>query len=306
MFEKSSTLSPWRRRALATLLVVGFTGLAACTTPVEAPRPPVSPVLAKHTVHAVTASHELITFRAHEPQKILRRQPLSGLAAGEQVLGIDYRVARGVLYALGSSGRLYTVDTGTGRLTPVGAAPLGQPLPAARVGFDFNPAADRLRIVADTGLNWRAHPDTGALVDGNADLPGWQPDGALRYAPGDAQAGTSPRIVAAGYTYNKTDSKLTTNYAIDLAAQQLVVQGSIEGAVPVVSPNTGLLRSVGPLGVPGVVDASFDIADIDNTAVAALQTDRCRLYHVDLQTGRARLIGLVDAGGPLRGLAIEP
>ena len=84
------------------------------------------------------------------------------------------------------------------------------------------------------------------------------------------------------------------------------MQGSLEGATPAVSPNTGLLSTVGPLGVKGFSDAAFDIADIDNTALAALRTDRTRLYRIDLKSGQAQRIGPVGTGTPIRGLAIEP
>ena len=81
----------------------------------------------------------------------------------------------------------------------------------------------------------------------------------------------APKLAAAAYTYNKQNDKLTTNYAIDRAAGTLVTQGSVEGVQPVVSPNTGLLRSVGPLGTGPLDAAALDTADTDNTALAALR-----------------------------------
>lgn len=260
-------------------------------------------------VVAVTAQHELIVFHAGEPRRILERRPVIGLAAGEQIVGIDYRVARGVLYALSHAGRLYTLDVPTGALRPVGAAPLTVALHGAVFGVDFNPAADRLRVVSSAGQNLRLHPDTGALVDGDAAVQGVQPDPALRYAAGDAHAGRAPDIAAAAYTYHPKDDTLTTNYAIDRVLGALVMQGSREGATPVVSPNTGQLRTVGLLGLGPLDDASFDIADVGNTALLAARTAvdaRTRLYQVDLETGRTTALGVVGDGGPLRGLAIAP
>lgn len=118
-----------------------------------------------------------------------------------------------------------------------------------------------------------------------------------------------PRIVAAAYTYNKKDSKLTTNYAIDADQGTLVRQGSLEGVEPVVSPNLGRLTTVGALGVGPLRDASFDISDLSNRALAVLRTAsdaRSRLYGIDLSTGRATLLGTVGDGAPLVGMAIEP
>jgi hypothetical protein len=264
--------------------------VAGCALPPAAPPP-------KARVHAVTDQAELISFDAASPGKLLARRPLAGLPPGERLVGIDYRVARGVLYALGSDGRLYTLDVATARLQPVAAAPAAR-LPAGTVGFDFNPAADRIRLVVDDGSNLRLHPDTGALA---------ATDPALHYAPGDPAQGQPPRLAGAAYTYNKKDEKLTTNYAIDRARGTLVTQGSVEGQTPSVSPNTGRLVTVGALGTGPLEDAAFDIADIDNTALAALRLQgQTRLYVVNLQTGTARDLGAVAGGRALWGLAIEP
>ncbi len=265
--------------------------------------------LRKELIFALNAHMELIQFNAGQPQQILARRPVSGLQPGEKLLGIDYRVARGVLYALASSGQFYTLDTASGMLKRVGAAPSAFPLTGNLFGFDFNPAADRIRVVGDSGLNLRLHPDTGAAVDNNPTLEGLQADTPLAFAPGDVNAGKAPAIVAAAYTYNKKDEKLTTNFSIDRKLGVLVMQGSMEGTTPVVSPNTGLLTTVGPLGLGELTDASFDIADVSGAAFAAVRTadtSRTRLYLIDLATGKAQLIGTVGDGTALLGMAVEP
>lgn len=289
------------RYALAAGLLAAITGCATWSEPEGSPR--------KETVFAVTADHQLIRFNAGQPRKILERKPVTGLAAGERLLGIDYRVAKGVLFALASSGRLYTLDTDKAMLKPVASAPSAVLPAGAQFGFDFNPAADRIRVVSDSGQNLRLHPDTGAAVDGNAAADGVQADTTLAYRAGDVNAGQAAQLLAAGYTYNKTDEKLTTNYAIDGRLGLLVMQGSREGSVPAVSPNTGQLGTVGTLGLGPVTEAAFDIADVSNAALAAVRTaamPRTRLHLVDLQTGRATLLGTVGDGGPLVGIAIEP
>lgn len=278
------------RRWPAALAVAAL--VAACATSTEPDGPP-----RKETVLAVTDAAELVRFDAGQPRRILARLPLQGLPAGDRLVGVDYRVARGQLYALSSSGRLYTLDAATGVLAPVGhAAPVA--LQGGAVGLDFNPVADRIRVVTDSGQNLRLHPDTGALA---------ATDPPLAWAPGDVLAGQAPRVAAAAYTYDPHDDKRTTNYAIDHGAGWLVTQGSVAGATPVVSPNTGLLRSVGPLGTGPLESASLDISDTDNTALAALrQQGRTRLHRVDLATGRATLLGTVGDGRPLWGIAIVP
>jgi hypothetical protein len=275
-------LRPCWRAALAGVALL----LAGCAAPPpEAPGP-----LRPETVWAVTDAAELIRFNAGRPQAVLARLPLQGLAPGDRLVGIDFRVARGVLYALSASGRLHTLDTSTGRLAPVGSGP-AVALQGERFGVDFNPVADRIRVVSDTGQNLRLHPDTGALAATDPPLAG--------------VAGA--RVAGAAYTYNKADDKLTTNYAIDLASGTLLVQGSVEGTQPVVSPNSGVLKAVGALGTGAIDDAAFDIADVGNTALAALrQGGRTRLHLVDLASGRATPLGTVDQGRALWGLAIEP
>lgn len=263
----------------------------------------------REQVVAVTADHELITFNAARPDNILERKPVQGLPAGDRLVGMDFRVARGVLYALGLSGRLYTLNLSTGMLSPVGSLPSAIALRGTSFGVDFNPAADRLRVVSNLGQSFRIHPDTGAAVDGDAAQPGVQADHYLRYIWNDVNHAQSPEVVAAAYTYNANDSKLTTNYAIDRALGVLVMQGSREGETPVVSPNLGQLRTVGSLGLGTLTDASFDISDVHNTALAAVRTvgePRTRLHLVDLQTGKATLLGVVGDGAPLLGMAVEP
>ncbi len=284
--------------------LAGLATLGACAA---VPEPQGAP--AKELVWAVTAEHELIKFNAGQPQQVLERRPVTGLAAADTLVGIDYRVARGVLYALSAGGRLYTLNTATGALTPVGSAPAAVALTGGAWGFDFNPAADRVRVVGAGGQNLRLHPDTGAVVDFDANTAGLQTDPALAYAAGDVHSGKAPQVTGAAYTYNKRDEKLTTNYAIDRALGVLVTQGTKEGVAPAVSPNTGRLFTVGTLGLGPLADVAFDIADLNNKALAAVRTAadaRTRLYEVDLSSGKARLVGTVANGVALRGLAIEP
>ncbi len=261
------------------------------------------------TVVALTASGRLLTFNAGQPQKIRDQRALTGLPPGERLVAIDYRVHRGVLYGLGTSSRLYTIDVPSGRATAVGGTAFAIPVTGEAHGFDFNPTVDRIRWVAPSGQNARLHPDTGAVVDGDPATAGLQLDGPLAYAAGDPNAGRVPSVAAAAYTYNKRDEKLTTNYVIDGALGILAVQGSLEGATPAVSPNTGRLITVGSLGLGALHGVSFDIADLDNAAFVAAATapgGPSRLYGIDLGSGRARLIGTIAGGERIVGIAIEP
>jgi len=278
--------------------------LSACSSmPTEGPGP-----AAKESILAVTADHRLIRFNAGQPQRLLASVALRGLQPGEQALGIDFRVARNQLYLLGSSGQLYRVKVESGQLEPVGPP---VPLPnggAGEWGVDFNPTVDRMRIVNSHGANLRRHPDTGAQLDGDPNLPGTQSDGLLHFDPADRHAGQRAEVVAAAYTYNKNDEKLSTNYAIDAAGGLLLMQGSREGVQPVVSPNSGRLFSVGSLGLKPFTRAQFDISDVRNSAYLAVDGQGVGdlLFQVDLDSGKARRIGPLPGSAVLRGMAIEP
>ena len=281
----------WALRVAGALGVLAVAGCGVVPgTGAQAPQ---------ETLQVLTDKHELLTLSAAQPTKVLHRVRLSGLEAGDALVGIDYRVAKGVLYAVGRSGRLYTVDTASGALKSVGAGP-AVALQGDAFAVDFNPVADRLRVISSTGQNVRLHPDTGALA---------ATDPAPAYAPTDKRAGTKPEVVAAAYTYNKRDDKLTTNFAIDRNGGYLVTMGSAEGVQPVVSFNTGQLFTVGALGLAEMTDASMDIADLSGAAYAAVRLKShatTRLYAVDLQTGKGRFIGTIGDGDKVLGMAIEP
>ncbi len=172
-----------RRRRAAMLAAVALTAVAGCALLAESEGP-----APKENIFPVTQSIRLINFNA-----------------GERVVGIDYRVARGLLYALGASGQLYLVDTGTATAKPVGTGLEGLEPMRGDIGFDFNPTVDRIRLIVNGQVNTRIHPDTGRLADSNAEAPGVQLDGRLAYAANDVNHGRSPSVLAAAYTYNKVD-----------------------------------------------------------------------------------------------------
>ena len=278
--------------------------LAGCSTLFEEPIGPPAP----EVLYAVSASNRLISFNGGQPQKLLTDAPLKGLQPDERVLAIDYRVAKGQLFALGSSGRLYRVDTPSATLTAVGA-PIAVGLSGTEFGFDFNPTVDRIRVVSDSGLNLRLHPETGAVVDADPKIDGVQTDGTLAYDATDLNAGQKPGVVAAGYTYNKDNEKITTNFALDARLGLLVMQGSREGVQPVISPNTGRLFTIGSLKAGPIERATFDISDVKNVAYSAITPPGATasvLYRIDLASGIATRIGTIAGGATVVGAAVEP
>jgi hypothetical protein len=285
----------WGQKLGSSVVVLGLVGLLGACSTLEPQGPP-----RKESLHVLTQDLQLLTVNAGQPARVLQRVTLTGLPAGERLIGLDYRISKGVLFTLSRSGRLYTINTDSGAVTPVGTAPIATPLEGTVFGVDFNPAADRVRVVSNTGQSLRLHPDTGAIA---------AVDPAVAYEPGDAQAGQKPALMAAAYTYNKKDEKITTNYAIDGRSGTLVRQGSVEGVQPVVSPNTGRLFTVGALGTGALQDAAFDIADVSGAAFAALQTTAqspYRLYLLNLESGKAEPLGTVAGGTALVGIAVIP
>ena len=96
--------------------------------------------------------------------------------------GIDVRPADGMLYAVTADGGIYTVDAKTGAATM--KSKLSETLKAGvTVTVDFNPVADRLRIITSEGVNLRVNVD-----DGKATV-----DGPLKFKDGDTMAGKTPK-----------------------------------------------------------------------------------------------------------------
>jgi trimeric autotransporter adhesin len=251
-------------------------------------------------VFAVTASNTLLRFNPGLPGQVIAARPISGMGAGETVVGMDFRPATGQLVALSSASRVYTINPANGVAMRVGGAPFAPALNGQSFGVDFNPVPDRIRVVSDAGQNLRLNPNTGGIAG---------TDGALAYAAGDANAGQAPNIVAAAYTNNFAGATATTLYVIDSNRNTLATQGSPGGAP--VSPNTGQLFTVGSLGVDPTNIAGFDISSETGAAFAAFNAPGlpAQLLAVNLTSGAATAIGAIASIGggsePIVDIAIE-
>ena len=239
----------------------------------------------------------LISFNANTPGTLLTDIALTGFNVGEFLIGIDFRPADGLLYGLATDGvddRVVLINTATGALTGVG----GITVPTTSgifFGMDFNPVVDRIRNVDDGENNRRFNPTTGALV---------ATDGALAYAPADPGFGTNPSVVHVAYDRNNVGATLTTLYGIDAVRDVLVAIGGING-VP--SPNTGVLTTIGALGVNTTSFGGFDIEPNSDQAYASLRiAGVSQLFTINLSTGAATLVGNIGSGTAIDGLAISP
>jgi Domain of unknown function (DUF4394) len=257
--------------------------------------------LAKPTAYALTVTkgaETIVGFNEAEPKKILSNAAVTGLQPGESLLGIDFRPANGLLYGVGSSNRLYTIDPVTGAATAVGNGQFAVPLTAGAAGFDFNPTVDRIRFVNQAGQNARLNPDTGAIVDSDTLTGGIQLDGNLAYAEGDRNFGNSPAGVGAAYVNNFAGATSTTLFVIDTNSDYLVRQAP---------PNNGVLNTIGPLGIDAGTVLGFDIRSVDGneTALAAIEVGGVSgLYNINLTTGQASIVGKIGDGRGIKGLAL--
>lgn len=249
------------------------------------------PAHAAEEIWAVTTSNNLINFISNNAW-VFSSRPITGLAPGEQALAIDYRpaVPVGRLYVLGSTGRIYLVSNpNSGVATAVGAGPFAV-LSGTHFGFDFNPTVDRIRLVSDTGMNLRLHPDTGLLA---------ATDGAIAYGAGDPNFGLDADATGAAYTNSVAGAVSTVLYDLDSK------QGVLARQTP---PNNGTLATVGPVGMAFSGVNGFDISGLSGTAYAAFDMGgtQSTLVTIDLTSGAATPLGLIGCQEPIRGLSVSP
>jgi hypothetical protein len=233
------------------------------------------------TIYGLTVADGLLTFDSATPGTTTPLIAISGLQPGELILAIDLRPATGQLYGLGSTSRLYTINPTTGAATQVGSAGAFT-LSGSVFDMDFNPVVDRIRVVSDTDQNIRLNPNDGTLT---------ATDTNLAYASGDPNFGTNPIMPGAAYSNNFAGSSTTTLFGIDGGLDILVRQGSPGGSP--VSPNSGQLFTIGPLGVNAAGTSGFDISGVTGTAYAMFNS--FDFYTVNLSTGAVTLVGTIGS-----------
>ena len=242
-------------------------------------------------VIVLTASNKLLSFDRATPATIRTTATVTGLQAGENLLGIDYRPADGQLYGVGSTGRVYTLNGATGAATlkstlAADGADTSAPFTAlagTEFGVDFNPAADRLRIVGNTGQSLRVNVDTGAATT----------DGSIN----GGAANTA--VNAAAYTNSFAGAGGTTLFVVD------AVNGTLYTQNP---PNNGTLASPVALGVAATGVSGFDIDARTNTGYAVMTVGGVRnLYTINLSAAAnpAALVAAVGTNEELRGVAVR-
>ncbi len=188
---------------------------------------------------------------------------ITGLAAGESILGIDFRPVNGQLYGIAATtagaAKLYTFNLSTGAAAGVGAG-FSIAAGVTGVGFDFNPVVDRIRFVTNTGQNLRLNPI----------------DGTIAATDGTINPGT-PNVTGAAYTNNFAGTATTSLFVLNDTA--------LYNQTP---PNNGTLVRLGSLGVTNASQNGFDIGGASNNAFAIFTVGTTsKIYGINLTSGAA-------------------
>jgi len=218
--------------------------------------------------YGLTENNELVAFNANNPAMFTSKTAISGIAAGEKLMSIDFRPATGELYALSNASKLYIVNTATAASRTVSTTAFTPAIAGTIASIDFNPTVDRIRLVSNTGQNLRLNPENGAL------------------AAMDTSIAASSSITGIAYTNSKSGASSTILYDLDMTSGKLFKQDP---------PNNGTLVEVGSLGISFTGQAAFDINPDNSTALMATTKDaKNNLYTLDLTNGKTTNIGALS------------
>ncbi|MES2683808.1 MAG: DUF4394 domain-containing protein [Pseudomonadota bacterium] len=278
--------------ALSLAAVAAFAlapGLAAAATPNCA----AANTSGSLNVVGLTSDSRLICFNEFAPASAVTIGFTYGLTGGDyRLVGIDFRVQDGGLYGVGNAGGVYRLSLTDGTATFVNR--LSVALSGSNFGVDFNPAADRLRIISDNGQNLRHNINAGGVT---------LTDGALNYVAGTATNG----VTGAAYTNNDLVAlTATTLFDLDAELDQVALQSP---------PNNGTLVATGKLGVNASYVAGFDIysqlssgGTVGNFALAAFRSPaspgQTAVYSVNVLTGATTLRGSLSTDNDVYDIAI--
>jgi Domain of unknown function (DUF4394) len=217
-------------------------------------------------------------------RKVTATRPVKGLTA--PLAGIDIRPADGMLYGLQRDGVIVTIDIASGQASA--KSKLDQMLPAnVALTVDFNPVADRLRVVGADGTNLRINVDDGKTTV----------DGRLKFAETDANKGAAPFVLAGAYSNKIKGTKETALYEIDANAAVLVKQAP---------PNDGVLSTLGPIGSKPKTIAFNIETDGKGGNTGWLLADGT-LSRLDIANGKTSPVGMVSGlKGSVRDIAVLP
>jgi len=223
---------------------------------------------------ALDKSNRLVRFTDSKPG-VTSWRSIKGATA--PILGIDVRPANGKLYGLAADGGVYELDAMTGQAMMKAKINVAAAKDVTVV--DFNPVADRMRVITASGRSLRINVDTGETAE----------DGKLNFAAGDANAGKMPKVTAGGYVNSTPGPKPTSTalYEIDSGAKALVLQDP---------PNPGTLQTKAALKMPGRELRGLDIVTDAAGRHWGYAVNGAKLYRMDIASGQIALVGNVGKG----------
>ncbi len=295
-FASVSSPSTMNASSVATALGVQSTGV----------------VLPKASIYALNTDNTIFVLK---PGATIFLPLARVTGTNGNLIGIDFRVSDGLLYAVTDTGSLYTINLQSGAATLVSNL-----TPRFAGGFqsllDFNPVLDAIRLIGSNDQNF-------AVVNSGGNLNMTAVQTALSYIAGDVNAGVDPNISAGSYTNNFVGATTTLFYAIDYDLDTFV---TIQPATPGGSSATGggKLQTIGRLVTPGgdqinvspTVD--IDIYSDGNGGNSVIGVSGRMLFTIDLsqvasnlavgstQNVIARGINMPDIGGSFIDIAVSP
>src|SRR5262245_12366939 len=297
---------------LAATLILGLTGKysasATQTTGVVLPKTNIYALNADNTIFVMAPGATGFTRLARVTQ------------ANGNLIGIDFRVADGALYAVTDTGSIYTINLSPTNLG--GVTLVSNMTPRFPSGYqslmDFNPVLNAIRLIGSENKNY-------AVVNSGGNLNATAVQTSLTYGANDVNATATPHVSAGSYTNNYVGATVTLFYGIDYDLDTFVT------ILPAGNPPTGssatgggILTTIGPLvtptGAPVNVSptADFDIYYDSNGNNNLVGVSGRTLFTIDLsqitypptpgktQNVIARGITMPDVGGGFIDIAVAP
>lgn len=252
-------------------------------------------------VYALTSTSNLVSFYSGNPQQLLQAIPVTGLGAGQQLVGLDVRPEDLGLYGLGYNAstmvaRIYRINKSTAVATPVSTDSIVNIDLTGRVGFDFNPTVDRIRVVTSNGKNYRLNPITGTIAATDLDL---------KFAASDVNAAVRPNISAVAYVNSRANATTTTLYTYDDSLNIIATQTPPNDGVQNTIASSGIMVSMVDRTVD--MDIYFDHLSLSDKAYLAANTSGVndKLYNLNLTTGMVMEIGTIGMGISVLDIAVQ-
>ena len=126
--------------------------------------------LSGNTIYALQGTSNLVSFKSENPKYIINTVPITGVTAGQNIVGMDARPKTKEIFIMGydttlRKARLYTINPVNGMATAVGDSAISLVLGSRGVGFDFNPMVDKIRVVSSNNHNYRLDPLNGLVEE---------------------------------------------------------------------------------------------------------------------------------------------